>query len=377
MVVLNVFFSICNRASKIPLLTNVIQTMHKAMHKKYSEQSTCGATEARIKVGHVCEKLESSVEWNRKQRGGIDLSIIVPFYKTEKYARRCIESILGQQHGYSVEIILVDDGSPDKCGQILDTYTDRENVIVIHQKNAGVSAARNAGLMRARGEYILFVDSDDMLLTSAISVLMDTAKEYDADIVEGGYYTFSDKGKRKEYIHQFDISTKGAHMYGYPWGKVIRSRLFDSICFPEGYRYEDTIIPYLVFPNANITVCVPQLITAYYINKEGLTSQTRLNVKCIDTLYIIEMLLDHYEKCGKDLPENLLRGTLYQLGPYLFFRTKGLGQDLQEKVFILAAELALKHGVCEIIPNNYYENELICSLRDRQYKRWKWASVLL
>lgn len=92
---------------------------------------------------------------------GKKISVIVPVYKTEQYIRQCIDSLLDQDYP-EYEIILIDDGSPDNCGQICDGYAQKHNIIsVVHQKNAGVSAARNAGLHIAKGDYVTFVDSDD------------------------------------------------------------------------------------------------------------------------------------------------------------------------------------------------------------------------
>lgn len=92
------------------------------------------------------------------------LSVIVPVYKVEPYLRRCLDSILTQKY-VPMEIILVDDGSPDSCGKICDEYACiYNNVKVIHQRNAGLSAARNSGLKIATGDYISFVDSDDSIL---------------------------------------------------------------------------------------------------------------------------------------------------------------------------------------------------------------------
>ena len=92
---------------------------------------------------------------------GCSISIVVPIYKVEKYLRRCIESLINQDYP-DIEIILVDDGSPDNCGTICDEYAQKDaRIIVIHQQNGGLSAARNTGIDVARGEYLMFVDSDD------------------------------------------------------------------------------------------------------------------------------------------------------------------------------------------------------------------------
>ena len=111
------------------------------------------------------------------------LSVIVPVYKSEKYLKRCVDSILNQMYT-NLEIILVDDGSPDKCPQICDSYCKMDRrVVVIHQKNSGVSAARNAGLDKASGEYITFVDSDDYIDPHMYYSMMEIIKQYNCDVV--------------------------------------------------------------------------------------------------------------------------------------------------------------------------------------------------
>ena len=99
------------------------------------------------------------------------VSIIIPVYRSEKYLERCVDSVIAQNYP-QLEIILVDDGSPDDCPQICDKYASIDSRIkVIHQPNAGASAARNSGLNIASGKYVCFVDSDDILPESAISDL--------------------------------------------------------------------------------------------------------------------------------------------------------------------------------------------------------------
>ena len=111
------------------------------------------------------------------------LSVIVPVYKSEKYLNRCVDSILCQTY-VDLEIILIDDGSPDTCPQICDSYEKKDaRVIVLHQKNAGVSAARNAGLDTATGDYITFVDSDDYIEPDMYSSMMQVAQKYSCDVV--------------------------------------------------------------------------------------------------------------------------------------------------------------------------------------------------
>lgn len=110
------------------------------------------------------------------------VSIIVPIFNVEKYLPKCIDSIIQQTHK-NIEIILVDDGSPDKCPQICEDYKRKDDrIVTIHKKNAGVSAARNSGLDIATGKYICFADGDDYLMEDYIEYLLDMAVDNAAEI---------------------------------------------------------------------------------------------------------------------------------------------------------------------------------------------------
>lgn len=112
------------------------------------------------------------------------ISIIVPVYKVEPFLRRCVDSLVNQTY-HDLEIILVDDGSPDNCGKICDEYAATDSRIhVIHKQNGGLSSARNAGLEVARGEYIAFVDSDDWVEADTYAKLYELIQQYNADIAE-------------------------------------------------------------------------------------------------------------------------------------------------------------------------------------------------
>lgn len=119
--------------------------------------------------------------------GTVKVSVIVPVYGVERYLGRCIESLLGQTLR-QLEIILVDDGSPDACPQICDRYArEHANVTVIHKRNEGLGMARNTGLLRARGDYVAFVDSDDYIARTGLESLYDIACRHGADTVLGAY----------------------------------------------------------------------------------------------------------------------------------------------------------------------------------------------
>lgn len=129
-----------------------------------------------------------------KEVQAIPISVVIPVYNVEKYLQTCLDSILRQSFR-ELEIILVDDGSPDDCPQICDEYAIHdERIQVIHQKNQGISMARNAGIKAASGKYILFVDSDDVLEDTACENLWKRAESTQADVVEGSTYWIDETG---------------------------------------------------------------------------------------------------------------------------------------------------------------------------------------
>ena len=167
------------------------------------------------------------------------ISVIVPVYKVEKYLEKCIESVLKQTYT-NLQIILVDDGSPDNCGKICDEYAKKDSRIeVIHKINGGLSDARNVGINRANGRYIGFVDSDDYIKEDMYEKLINLIKEYDADISICNLYDVIDG---KEYVRNKD---NGIHEYSridilkeilldkniqsYAWNKLYKKELFDEI----------------------------------------------------------------------------------------------------------------------------------------------------
>ena len=184
------------------------------------------------------------------------VSIIVPVYKVEQYLRQCIDSLLAQTYR-ETEIILVDDGSPDRCGDICDSYAEQDRRIrVIHQENAGVSAARNAGISIARGEYIGFVDPDDWIAPEMYEKLLTCMDKYSADMAVCGYTYCSEAGEpdekrsyacrpeecisRKEAMRRMaDIPPSLRHVV---WNKLFRRNLIGEIRFPEDYHASEDVI---------------------------------------------------------------------------------------------------------------------------------------
>lgn len=166
------------------------------------------------------------------------ISVIIPVYKTEKYLDKCVESVINQTYK-NLEIILVDDGSPDNCPKVCDDWASRDNRIkVIHKKNGGLSSARNSGIEFATGTYLMFTDSDDSLETDMIEFLYNLVKQDDSDIARCGF--FFDDGKTLN-SENTDFSVKypdydqlmidlvsNGYTSGAVWNKIYKSKSVKS-----------------------------------------------------------------------------------------------------------------------------------------------------
>lgn len=216
------------------------------------------------------------------------ISIIIPVYKAEPYLKKCVDSIINQTYT-NLEIILVDDGSPDGCPQICDEYAAKDNRIkVIHKENGGVSKARNAALDIATGKYIGFIDSDDWAEPKMFEVLYDVLSLSNADISIISYTT-NDTVSGDEAPCEVQILSpleariemhKGNKFGGYMWTKLVKRELFEGIRFPENITiYEDLAFSGSLFERCQKVAYMPYK-GYHYIQRE--TSELHRTVKEAD-----------------------------------------------------------------------------------------------
>lgn len=207
------------------------------------------------------------------------LSVIVPIYNVEAYLERCLDSITSQDYS-NLEIILVDDGSPDKCGQICDQYAKKDSRIrVIHKTNGGLSSARNAGLDVAKGDYISFVDSDDSIMPHMYSTMVSVIEENGLDILQCKVKRIK-KGRISEpvcndslkitsgYDAMLDcLANDGASV----WSKVYTKKAIGEVRFPKGRIFEDSATMYLFTANAEKVGFISKAFYCYYYNANSIT----------------------------------------------------------------------------------------------------------
>ena len=215
------------------------------------------------------------------------VSVIIPVYKVEPYLRTCVDSVLAQTYE-NLEVILVDDGSPDNCPAICDEYAAKDSrVRVIHKENGGLSDARNAGLEAAKGEWICFVDSDDAVDENYVGFLLEAAVENDCEIAVCGYKCFSgtyEIASKKRLSKKCKVISPAKAVknqyaadvtkYVVAWNKIYRRDLFSSgIRYPKGRLHEDDFTTYKLFLRANKIADLDSCLNYYRIHGESITAR--------------------------------------------------------------------------------------------------------
>ncbi|MEI3093413.1 MAG: glycosyltransferase [Oscillospiraceae bacterium] len=307
---------------------------------------------------------------NRLLEPECDLQIVIPAYNVEAYLAQCMDSVLAQETKYTYRVILVDDGATDTTPAIADTYSDDPRVTVIHQRNKGLSGARNTGIREIFGKYLMFIDSDDFLLPGAIDAMLDTAFAHDCDLVEGGaYYVYDNMGKPSctatSPTTRYPTPTR---THGHAWGKLYRGALFEHLCFPEGYWYEDSLLSYLIFPNVRQAWVTEHMAYGYRINQAGIVKSSHGKPKSVDTYWITEELMAEHAQAGLPADDAYFRYILLQIRLNQH-RIADLPEEIQESVFVLTCDL-----FCNTFPADLDvsgNRTLIKALRTRDFGMYK------
>ncbi len=210
------------------------------------------------------------------------ISVIVPVYKVESYLRRCVDSILNQTFS-DFELILVDDGSPDRCGEMCEEYAGQDTRIhVIHQKNGGLSAARNTGIdwafANSNSQWLAFVDSDDWVAADYLETLYRAASETECRISVCGFYRTGGEALPKE-DSTYEVMPADAYycttqlhegVTAVAWNKLYHKSLFENLRYPVGKLHEDEFTTYKMIYQAGKISVVRGSFYAYFQNQAGI-----------------------------------------------------------------------------------------------------------
>lgn len=221
------------------------------------------------------------------------LSVIVPIYGVERYITKCLDSIIGQTYN-NLEIILVDDGSPDRCPEICDEYAAKDaRITVIHKENGGLSHARNVGLKIATGEYVTFVDSDDWLENTMYECLMVAADENNVKMAAAGVKVFDESlgTYRNDYKSQ-DVTERILEKEDYikevflgiwsAWDKIYHRSLFDNVEFPVGEFNEDEAIMLDLIENCERIYITSNPLYVHFVRETASLTAAHFTARKID-----------------------------------------------------------------------------------------------
>lgn len=221
-----------------------------------------------------------------------EISIIVPVYKVEKYLEKCVDSILAQTFT-DFELILVDDGSPDRSGAMCDEYAQKDSrVRVIHKENGGLSSARNAGIDVAKGRYFGFVDSDDYIAADMYELLYQNAKKEQADMSICGIFDLYAGKEPKILSEQYLLLNKEEAMKAvleakivsvHACNKLFSRELFSAIRYPKGVITEDAAVILPLLDECS-SVVIDTRQKYYYFHREGSISSSGFSIKDLDTI---------------------------------------------------------------------------------------------
>lgn len=264
------------------------------------------------------------------------ISVIVPIYNVEKYINRCVDSILNQTYK-NLEIILVDDESPDNCGKIADEYKSIDSRIkVVHKKNGGLSDARNYGMDYVTGEYVLFVDSDDWLKKEMIETLYNLSIKNNADIVQSGFYyaynnylLYDDRYytesmepvelNKQELMKELVINER---VKNFAWGKLYRRNLIKDIPFEKGVLFEDVFWAHKVMDRVDKYIICHKPMCYYLQRSDSIVSTyTIKNLDIIKGLKIRHKFIEENYPHLKSESYKILTKTIF-LHYHLLYKNK-------------------------------------------------------
>lgn len=294
-----------------------------------------------------------------------DISIIVPVFNVEKHLKKCLDSIINQAF-QNFELILIDDGSTDSSGEICDEYKLKDKRIkVIHQENAGLSAARNTGIDASTAEYIGFVDGDDYISYNMYEFLHNCLIENNADVAVCGLYNCFKNKKVPQYkkkgfylldnVSALKMALEGVVFSMHAVNKLYKRDLFKKNRFPEGKLSEDAfIIPKILFESKKVVVKTLPLY--YYVHHSGTITTSNYKKKDLD---VVNAYFNNLKFVEENCPELKKQAEFRLLWAFMYvFDKMILTENLQKEDLkkYVEIEKLLKKNMMKILFNPYFSN---------------------
>ena len=233
------------------------------------------------------------------------ISVIVPIYRVEPYLDRCIRSLVDQTY-YNLEIILIDDGSPDKCPEICDEWEKKDHRIkVIHKENGGLSDARNAGMQIMTGDYVSYIDSDDWVSGNMYEKMLYKIKEQKADICECQFQKTSGdiKNDIQQQTDNVNVLNKKEALKAVieekinpvVWNKIYKREIVEGLFFEKGRCNEDEFFTYKAIDKADKIIQIQDVCYYYFFREDSIINET-YNIKRLDGLEARYQRMNYLEK---------------------------------------------------------------------------------
>lgn len=276
------------------------------------------------------------------------ITIIVPCYNVERYIHKCVDTILAQTYD-NLEIFLVDDGSPDRCGEICDEYARKDNRIkVIHKQNGGLSDARNVAIDVAQGEYIVFVDSDDFVAPDYVETLYRLVSQNDAEMGLTWHKCFyegtepeadSHEGKIVKVLDRDDALESMFYQKDFDtaaWAKIYRSDLFEGIRYPKGWLFEDLPTTYRLMMKCRCVAFTSYMSYFYLLRRNSIEGAPFKPAKYQSCMNIVNQL----KRDRASMPNGSVKKALdCRMVSFLFHILLDIPKEREEMRHTLIAEI--------------------------------------
>ena len=314
------------------------------------------------------------------------ISVIVPVYNVEPYLDACVQSIVDQTYR-NLEIILVDDGSPDRCPAMCDEWAKKDpRIRVIHKENGGLSSARNAGFAYVNGDYVGFVDSDDWIAPVMYEHLLELIHSYRADLIQGGFFRYSDSPPKESpesvnpsvHFYSAQQAVKSILTDGTVnvtcWNMLVKKDLALSVLFDEGRINEDVLWTYRVISRADIIVTTSEKVYGYY-QRSGSIMNSSYSEKRLDAIYALSQRAIEIHRDFPDLfpfaEREFAGGCMYHYQWLCRLPDSNEFRNIREKLhrFFVKSDLKAVYSVTDLKYKLWYTSfrflpTLTCKLRN-------------
>ncbi len=303
-----------------------------------------------INLNKLCKNKHVSFTKNliSNKKTTVDLKLIVPIYNSEKYICDLYNYLDNQVTKYKYEVIMVDDGSIDSTYLLAQKLVcNNKKFKLLHKQNGGISSARNYGLKEALGNYIGFIDADDIIENSYVEKMLNATKKSEIDVVKCGFDEIKN-GKIIDLNDYKKITDSNSDIIltqirGYAWGAIFSRDLFHNICFPENCWYEDMIMKNYILIKSKSLILINDVLyhkISHNLNVSKMMYSSK-NYKIIENVYLLESIIDNIKSENIVITNNIFKCYLHESCSVILHRIKDLDINIKYSIFLRLKKILL------------------------------------